>query len=243
MNEAVEYKAKTRLYLDQSLAQDSRVQPSADQAHYLAHVLRLRPGAPVLVFNGRDGEWAAEYQADSLPVLRQTRAQMTLAPVALVFAPLKKDQTDFVIQKATELGATSIHPVFTAHSNTLRLNQERATAHAIEAAEQSHRLCVPKIHPAQNLAQVLATWPQTQKLFWADEMGGSENLAVALTAAPKTGCGFLIGPEGGFSAQERQQLSANPSIKAIHLGPRILRAETAAIACLSVYQALAGDWR
>jgi 16S rRNA (uracil1498-N3)-methyltransferase len=239
---------RVRLMVTAALAPAAEVTLAPAQAHYLCHVLRLGPGASVRVFNGRDGEWAAAIaRADRggvhLRLLDQTRAQDAVDGPWLAFAPLKKDSQDFLVTKATELGAARLVPVFTRLTATARVNAARLRAHAIEAAEQCGRLELPQIEPATPLAERLAAWPPTRRLWVADPGPGGQPIAAALARAaggPTVPPGFLVGPEGGLAADELDALARLPFAARVHLGPRILRAETAALACLAVWQALAG---
>lgn len=240
---------RVRLMVTAALAPAVEVALAPAQAHYLCHVLRLGPGASVRVFNGRDGEWAAVIgRADRggvhLRLLERTRPQHAVDGPWLAFAPLKKDSQEFLVTKATELGVARLLPVFTRLTATARINAERLRAHAIEAAEQCGRLELPAIEPATPLAELLAAWPPARPLLFADPGPGGRPIAAAL--APAAGGpavpppGFLVGPEGGLAADELDALARLPFAARVHLGPRILRAETAALACLAVWQALAG---
>jgi 16S rRNA (uracil1498-N3)-methyltransferase len=242
--------AGIRLYVDGPLGAGTAVDATADQAHYLGRVMRLGAGDPVLLFNGRDGEWRAEIRhidkrAAQLAALEKIRDQEETPGPWLAFAPVKKTGTDFIVQKATELGASRLLPVMTANTQTGRTNTERLRAQAVEAAEQCERLSVPDVCDMTDLDALLAGWPQDRPLFALDETGGGAPLAAAAQAAAKTAggaVGFLVGPEGGFQARERDRFAKLPFITPVTLGPRILRAETACLAALSVWQAVAGDW-
>ncbi|HVW72029.1 MAG TPA: 16S rRNA (uracil(1498)-N(3))-methyltransferase [Rhizomicrobium sp.] len=219
---------------------------SEGQAHYLLHVLRARSGNRVLLFNGRDGEWLAEIteagkRGITATCLKQTQAQAATPDIWLAFAPVKKTPSDYLVQKAAELGVSCLLPVFTRRTIVSRINQERMAANAIEAAEQSARLSVPEIREGVTLEKLLASWPQTRRLFFCDEGGDARPLADAArgTSGPAA---ILTGPEGGFDGSEREMLRALPFVTPVTLGPRILRADTAALAALAVWQSVCGDW-
>lgn len=227
-----------RLHVEQPLAAGGTVSLAPAQAHYLGTVMRLGPGAEVLVFNGRDGEWSAEVaeigrKAGALVVAAQTRPQDAAPDCWLLFAPVKSARTDFIVEKATELGASRILPVLTRFTQTSRFNGERQRAHAIEAAEQSGRLDVPEVGAPQALADVLGGWPGERALFFCDEAGDAPLLADAAGELSGPACAILVGPEGGFDEAERALLRAQPFVRPVTLGPRILRAETAALAALA----------
>jgi 16S rRNA (uracil1498-N3)-methyltransferase len=214
-----------------------------EQAHYLGNVMRQAVGDFVLLFNGQDGEWRCRIETlrkDRGVVVpaRQTRKQLADAPLVLVFAPLKRDTTNLVIEKATELGVTRIQPVFTERSNTLRLNLDRFSAIAREAAEQCERLSVPEICGPVPLYSLLETWNPAEKLHAAIERSGANP-----PAQTTTGTALLVGPEGGFSPTELDVMRRTPFVEAVGLGPRILRAETACIVGLALLQAAKWDNR
>jgi len=238
---------KTRLYVTGDLGENRTLALDEGPSHYLLHVLRAKPGNRVLLFNGRDGEWLAEIaQAAKRGVtatcLNRTRPQSVGPDIWLAFAPIKKTPADYLVQKATELGVSALLPVFTRRTIVTRVNLERMAANAAEAAEQSERLTVPEIREATDLGKLLASWPNERRLHFCDEGGDARPLAeVARGASGPTA--ILTGPEGGFDPAERELLRAQPFVVPVTLGPRILRADTAALAALSVWQSTAGDWR
>ena len=232
-----------RLFVRTALNDRAHVELDASQANYLGNVLRMGEGAELLVFDGNSGEWLARIsdaakKRMTLTVERRTREAETIPDVWLAFAPVKRTQTDWLVEKATELGAARLIPVITQRTNTERVKLERLRAIAIEAAEQCGRTRLPEIGEPVSLKQFL-TQVGIRALYFADERGG-EPATDAMKPGPAT---ILVGPEGGFSAEERDLVRAAPNSIAITLGPRILRAETAALAALAAYMALAGDWR
>ena len=238
---------RLRLFVDVPLAEAVAVALGRDQSHYLASVMRAKIGEDALLFNGQDGEWRARIDglgksAAILVPLARTRAQ-TLAPdLWLLAAPLKKDRTDLVAEKAAELGVSRLWPVFTRRTNAGRVNTDRLRAHLTEAAEQCERLSVPELAEPAALDKVLAEWPAERSLLFLDESGAGRPLARVLSDLPPGPLALLVGPEGGFAPEERALIAAKPFARPVGLGPRILRAETAAIAGLALIQALAGDW-
>jgi 16S rRNA (uracil1498-N3)-methyltransferase len=237
--------AKIRLYVDQPLAPGQAVALSQDQAHYLTGVMRLSEGAAILLFNGRDGEWRATLaQAGKRNAIAlcdtQTRPLHLPPDLWLLFAPIKKARTDFIVEKAVELGAARILPVQTRHTNSERIRQDRLQAHALEAAEQCGATYVPEVADLQHLDKLLSKWPEDRRLYWCDETALGQPATIAPTQGPAA---ILIGPEGGFSTDEATRLRAKPNVTPISLGPRILRADTAAVAALTLWQAACGDWR
>ena len=238
--------AKIRLFVEHPLGPGQSVPLSADQAHYLFGVMRLAVGDAVRLFNGRDGEWragvaAAGKRGGLLGCTGQTRALQLPPDLWLIFAPIKKARTDFIVEKAAELGAARILPVQTAFTNAERIRQDRLQAHAVEAAEQCGGTFVPEVADLQPLARLLDRWPEGRRILWADE--SRVGPAEALTGQPPGPWAILIGPEGGFSEPERARLRALPQVLPVSLGPRILRADTAAVAALTLWQATLGDWR
>ena len=239
---------KLRLFIDVPLHLGARILPDTGQTHYLLHVMRARAGDRVLLFNGRDGEWRARI-ADlsrrecALVCEAQTRAQQSGPDVWLAFAPIKKTPGEYLAQKATELGVAIMIPVITERTVARRINTERVRANAIEAAEQSERLTVPEIRDAQSLPALLDGWPAGRGLIFCDETGDAAPIGEALAAStPRAGWGVLTGPEGGFARAERDRIRAQPFVLPVSLGPRIMRADTAALAALAVWQAVVGDW-
>ena len=239
---------KVRLYVEVALAKDARVTPDEGQAHYLLHVMRAKAGDRVSLFNGRDGEWLARIEDVSkrscaLVCEKQTEKQSEVPDLWLVFAPIKKTPADYLTQKATELGVRALQPVFTRRTIVARVNADRMRANAIEAAEQSGRLSVPEIREPVELSKLLAAWPRERRILFCDEAGEAPPIAEALAAAPAGPWAILTGPEGGFDPAERAAIRALPSVTPVSLGGRILRADTAALAALAVWQAVRGDWR
>lgn len=237
--------AKIRLYVDHPLGEGQTVPLDRDQAHYLFGVMRRGEGDTVLLFNGRDGEWRATVQAASkrsglLRADEQTRAQQMPPDLWLLFAPIKKARTDFIVEKATEMGAARILPVQTAFTNSERIRQDRLQAHAVEAAEQCGGTYVPEVANLQKLDRLLSDWPEDRHLMFCDEalVGAAQTLGTV----GGNKWAILIGPEGGFSDDERTRLNALPFAHPVSLGPRILRADTAAVAALTVWQTTLGDW-
>ncbi len=240
--------AARRLYVEAPLYAGARVEVSPTQSHYLRNVLRLSDGAELLVFNGRDGEWRARLSVMPrkivLVALGQTRVQGQAADLHYLFAPLKHARLDYMVQKAVEMGATLLQPVLTRRTQTERVNVERMRANAIEAAEQCGILAPPSIAEPQKLELLLAAWPEERLLIFCDEDAETADPLAALHAAPQRApLAVLVGPEGGFDPSERTAILANPCVIRLSLGPRILRADTAAVAILALVQAALGDWR
>lgn len=240
--------AKVRLYVDQPLGAGQAVAVGPEQANYLFAVMRLPVGAGVLLFNGRDGEWLARVQdagkrRGAMLCEVQTRPQATPPDLWLLFSPIKKERTHFIVEKAVELGVARLVPVTTRFTNSDRWRQDKQVAHAIEAAEQCGTTFVPEVADVQPLDRVLAAWPEGRLLIWADEAMAGRATPLAGSVAPGMPAAVLVGPEGGFSDDEKGRLRALPFVRAISLGPRILRAETAAVAAVVLWQAAAGDWQ
>ncbi|MFT7060421.1 MAG: 16S rRNA (uracil1498-N3)-methyltransferase [Pseudorhodobacter sp.] len=239
--------AKIRLYVGQPLGPGQVIALDEAQANYLFAVMRLAVGAAVRVFNNADGEWRATVaeagKRKGLLLCEDQTAQQRMPPdLWLLFAPIKKARTDFIVEKATEMGAARILPVQTRFTNADRIRQDKLQAHAIEAAEQCGGTYVPEVTELAPLDRVLTQWPAERRILWCNEA-----LAGVAEALPKTGTpgpwAILIGPEGGFSDAERTRLAAMPQVTQASLGPRILRADTAAVAALTLWQATLGDWR
>ena len=233
-----------RLFVRAALGEGAAIELDGPQANYLGNVLRLREGAELLLFDGSSGEWLgriAEAGRKRMIVAVETRTREAEAvpDVWLAFAPVKRAQTDWLVEKATELGAARLVPVVTRRTVVERVKLERLEAIAIEAAEQCGRTRLPEISEPLPLAHFLRHRQATRTIYFADESGG-EPAARAMTPGPAA---ILVGPEGGFTDEERAMVRAAPNTVAISLGPRILRAETAALAAVAAYMALAGDWR
>jgi 16S rRNA (uracil1498-N3)-methyltransferase len=243
-----------RLHIDEALSAGTRIALSADQANYLRNVLRLKPGDTVLIFNGRDGEWRAELadagkRSATLAVGGQLRAQPAAADLLhYLFAPLKHARLDYMVQKAVEMGASRLQPVLTRHTQVSRVNLERMRANAVEAAEQCGILALPTIAEPLPLMQALAARDAGRTLVFCDEDAEVRDPVAALSAV-RTADGtprplaVLVGPEGGFSDDERASLIRLPNVVRLALGPRILRADTAAVAALTLVGAVLGDWQ
>lgn len=238
-----------RLYVDAPLAAGARLPASREHWSYLTSVLRLREGDEALLFNGRDGEWRARLSADTrksgaLVVEAQTRAQTGGADLVLLFAPLKHARLDYMAQKAVEMGVSALRPTLTARTQVSRVNLDRLRANAIEAAEQCGVLRLPQILPEADLDAALAALEPERVLIFCDEEADQADPCAALDASGAAGrpLAVLIGPEGGFSPPERARLAAREGVARISLGPRILRADTAAVAALALVQARLGDW-
>ena len=236
-----------RLYLSTDLSQGAEVETTREQAHYLGNVLRMREGGQLLLFNGRDGEWLAELAALSKKsarlVLRERAREQTPQPDLLYcFAPLKQGRLDYMVQKAVEMGAGVLQPVITQHTQVPKIGIERIRANAVEAAEQCGVLSLPECREAVKLDRLLDQWDPARRLIFCDEGHETNNPLPLLQALGPGPLGLLIGPEGGFSEEERARLHRLPFVTAIPLGPRILRADTAAVAALALVQATIGDW-
>jgi 16S rRNA (uracil1498-N3)-methyltransferase len=237
-----------RLFVTSKLQTGAIVTLSRDQAHYLGNVLRLKQGDNLLLFNGRDGEWWAELGAigkkeAGARLDHQTRPQEDGPDLHYVFAPLKRARLDYMVQKATELGASALRPVITRHTVAERVNPGRLLANAIEAAEQCGILRVPEILEPEKLTKLLAAWDERRCLIFADETAPHASPLEALKILKGGPLAVLIGPEGGFEREERAALLAKPFVLPISLGPRVMRADTAAIAALALVNAVLGDWR
>jgi 16S rRNA (uracil1498-N3)-methyltransferase len=239
-----------RLFVDAPLkAAGETVALERDQSNYLGNVLRLAAGDVVLVFNGRDGEWQAEItgrkRPDSLTIRAQTRPQDHLPDLAYVFAPLKHARLDYMVQKAVEMGASSLQPVLTRHTQVARVNGERMRANVIEAAEQCGILSLADVKDPVPLERFLSQRSSGRLLVFCDEAAEVTDPIEALAgfAPASAGIDVLIGPEGGFAAEEREILLRQPKLARLALGPRILRADTAGVAALALVQTILGDWR
>jgi 16S rRNA (uracil1498-N3)-methyltransferase len=232
-----------RLYVDQRLAPGAELLLEGPQAHYLVTVLRLEAGAKVKLFDDMTGEWLAEIaeagkRRVTLRSVERIREREVVPDLWLLFAPIKRGRIDWIAEKATELGVARIVPVLTERTIVDRVNADRLRAHMIEAAEQCERTSLPELAPVQRLQAILDAWPDDRVLLFADESGGSP-IAEAAGAVPSA---ILIGPEGGFTPAEASAIRALRQSKPVSLGPRILRADTAAAAAVSVWMAGAGDW-
>ena len=239
-------KPEARLFVSAALSRGSTIDLAPEQTHYLKTVLRLKEGAMVALFNGKDGEFLARIAAlgrhsCTLALGEQSRAQAPESDLWLVFAPIKRARIDFLVEKATELGVSALFPVMTRHTMVERVNLARLKANAIEAAEQSERLSVPQIHPPQPLDALIAQWASARRLVLCDETGTAPPIAAALREQNSAAWAVLVGPEGGFEQAELDALKKLPFVCAVSLGPRVLRADTAALAGLAVLQALRGE--
>lgn len=248
-----------RLYVDAPLRATQAVEIDEARARYLGAVLRLEPGASVRLFNGRDGEWSATIvqvgkRGGALVVTEQMRAQRASPDLTVLFAPLKRHATDLIAEKATKLGVRSLQPTLTRRTVAETVRTDRLRSIVIEAAEQTERLDLPEVVEPQALMRRMEAWPERQPLLFADEAGDDERapwggergrappLVDVLRSCSEPAMAILIGPEGGFDPDERLMLRSLPFVRPVSLGPRILRAETAAIAALAVAQSIWGDW-
>ena len=242
---------KARLYVTEPLGSAGSIIPAKDQQHYLTTVMRVKDGDVIALFNGSDGEWHSQVEITGkrscvLNITQQTRTQVPSPDVWLLFAPVKKARLDFIAQKASEMGASLIWPTRTDFCQVTRVNDDRLAANAIEAAEQTERLDIAEIRDFAPLHQVLDAVSDQRLLIWCDETsaGAVHRNAVTVFAAHEkpSSAAILIGPEGGFSEAEQRLLAAHKNCLKVSLGPRILRADTAAIAALTCYQSVFGDW-
>lgn len=240
-----------RLFLDADLRAGHAVALDRAQSNYLLNVLRLKQGDGVLVFNGRDGEWRSEIsvsgrKACALEVVDETRPQTPPPDLLYCFAPLKHARLDYMVQKAVEMGAGALQPVMTRFTQSGRINLERAQANIVEACEQCGVIAVPAIREPVSLERLVADWPENdlgRRLIFCDEGEESQNPLEALKGLERGPLAVLIGPEGGFAEEERELLRRQDFVTPVPLGPRVLRADTAAVAALAVVQAALGDWR
>ena len=238
-----------RLYVAEGLASGAEIELDRAQAHYLRSVLRLGTGAAVALFNATNGEWLCRIseigKGASLAVERQLREPEPEAEpdLWLTFAPIKRTRLDWLVEKATELGVAALLPVWTARTQVERVNLERLRAHAIEAAEQCERLSVPELRAPERLDRLLAVWPGERRLVVCDESGAGEPIGDAAARLPPGPVALLVGPEGGFDETELDAIGKLSFVTRVGLGPRVLRAETASVAAVAVFQAIVGDWR
>ncbi|AJY46145.1 16S rRNA (uracil(1498)-N(3))-methyltransferase [Martelella endophytica] len=237
-----------RLFIAADLAEGVSVEADKDQFHYLAHVLRAEENTELLLFNGRDGEWRARLTYPTrkkivLEAVEQTRPQTPPADLHYLFAPLKVGRMDYMVQKAVEMGAGIIQPVMTQHVQGKPGKSDRLAANIIEAAEQCGVLAIPELREPAKLADIIEAWPDGRRLIFCDEAEETQNPLDALKGVGEASLALIVGPEGGFSDEERSLLRSRDFVTAIPLGPRILRADTAAVAALAVIQAAIGDWR
>lgn len=237
-----------RLYVSEDLASGSIFEASRDQFNYLVNVLRMEEGSEVLLFNGRHGEWKAKLRFPSrkkllLEPFEETRPQPELPDLQYLFAPLKTGRMEYLIQKAVEMGAGFIQPVLTQHVQGKVHSLDKLQAYAVEAAEQCGILAIPEVLEPVKLSALLETWPEDRRIIYCDEGDASQNPLPILSEIKDKKLALLVGPEGGFSEEERMLLRSLPFVTPIPLGPRILRADTAAVAALAVIQATIGDWR
>jgi 16S rRNA (uracil1498-N3)-methyltransferase len=237
-----------RLFVEAPLGHGAEISLDAAKAHYLTNVLRLKPGDSILLFNGEDGEWRAELfnAGRNSAVVRaeeQTARQHQGPDLHYVFSPLKRARQDYMAQKATELGASLLQPVIMRHTIAERVKTDRLFANAVEAAEQCGVLRVPEVAEPVKLADLLARWDSTRTLVFADEQAAHGGPVESLRQSSAGKLAVLIGPEGGFHPEERAALLEKPFVLPISLGPRIMRADTAAVAALALVNAVLGDWR
>ncbi|CAF25798.1 16S rRNA (uracil(1498)-N(3))-methyltransferase [Bartonella quintana] len=242
----INYKLK-RLFIRQPLVLNEEIKIEGQKASYLIHVLRMQEGAEILLFNGQDGEWLAKLITIKkrfvvVKLIHQERLQTAPSNLIYCFAPLKNARLDYMVQKAVEMGVSILQPVITHHTQVTRINRTRMEANVVEASEQCGILSLPECVPAVSLVELLACWDETQPLFFCDEAHKLHNPLPLLKKHEMTVPGVLIGPEGGFSKEERSFLKKHSFVIPIPLGPRILRADTAAVVALALLNATVGDW-
>jgi 16S rRNA (uracil1498-N3)-methyltransferase len=244
-------KIQHRLYVTEALSGAETLVLSQPHSHYLANVMRARLGDKVALFNGCDGEWACEIstlqkRAVTLTVVKRIKEQTLEPDLMLAFAPIKKARLDFMAQKATELGVGHIQPVITRRTNVDRVKTDRLLANALEAAEQCERLTVPTVSEPVKLENLLKNWPAERMIMFCDEdlsgQSAHKTLSALTNAQKKQPWAILIGPEGGFDDSERLMIKNMPQTVVVSLGPRVLRADTAAMAAISIWQSAIGDW-
>ena len=238
---------RIRLYTENKLSSGEILELDKQQSNYLGNVLRCHVGDKLFVFNGESGEFLAVYKdKHNIEVMEQTRQPVVETPLVLLFAPVKFGKIDYLVEKSTELGATSLQPVHTRFTNVGRINYERMKSNCVEAAEQTGRITIPEVNKMVALDRLLEKWDTSRKIIFCDETLKGKPIATALSELVKSDSGYaiLIGPEGGFSKEETAILREKPFVVSVTMGKRILRAETAAIAALGVFQASGlGDWR
>lgn len=237
-----------RLFVDMPLGEGLACEASSEHFNYLANVLRLTDGAEILLFNGADGEWKAKIGFPTrkkilLTPYEQVRPQPAPCDLHYLFAPLKTGRLDYLVQKAVEMGAGSLQPVMTQHVQGKITSMDKLRANVIEAAEQCGILSIPDVGSPVKLGDLLETWSAERQIIYCDEGDEGQNPLPVLSALKQRKLALLVGPEGGFSEDERQRLRSLPFVTPIPLGPRILRADTAAVAALAVIQATVGDWQ
>lgn len=250
MAERYDFRTK-RLHVDEDLVADVAIEADRSQSNYLLNVLRLRAGNPILLFNGRDGEWRADIEptgrkACLLVPREQLRPQPEPYDLLLCFAPLKQARLDYMVQKAVEMGAGQLQPVITRYTQVQKLKSDRTAANLVEAAEQCGILSVPVLGEPVTLEALLENWVSNQPdraLIFCDELVEGSDGLTGLQSLIGQPLAILIGPEGGFTDEERQLLRGKPFVHALSLGPRILRADTAAVAAMAIVQAFIGDYR
>lgn len=237
----------TRLYVDKPLRQGADVDLSREQAHYLGNVLRMGTGTGLRVFNGQDGEWRAEImdmtkRGATLNIIRPLRPPTTVPDIWLCFAPVRKHRNAFIMEKATELGVACLQPVITRRTQFGKINLSKMQAQIIEAAEQTERLCLPELRETMSLERMLEGWDANRILILGDEAGDCPPVSEVMSsfAGPAA---IFVGPEGGFDPKEREMLRDKSFVRPVSLGPRILRADTAALSMLTLWQSAQGDWR
>lgn len=240
---------RTRLYLSEGFSPSVSLGLTPQQIHYLRNVLRLASGVEIAVFNGKDGEWRAKIETltketGTICLEEQLRPMISSPDIWLLFAPIKRQGVDLIAEKATELGISRLQPVVTRYTAVSRINTERMRANAIEAAQQCRRLDVPEVKETTSLSEVLESWPADRLLFVCAETGEARHEAFTALQSCQRGepAGLLVSSEGGFAQSEINQLQSLPFVRLVHLGPRILRSETACLAVLSCWQMVLGDW-